>query len=317
MPGDILGTNIWNPQSGDFSLVKGPIFSQILLADEINRAPPKTQAALLQAMEERQVTIDGETYDLEQPFMVMATQNPIEQEGTYPLPEAQLDRFMFKLSTGYPDSLESETEILNRRIKFNVADLSQAAHAVFNQKSFVALQNLCRNEIHVDDSIVRYIAELVRATRDHENAAVGASPRGGVALLDAGKAMALIHGRDFVVPDDIKEIALDALSHRVILHTEVILDGVQEESVIIAALNEVPVPVSTGDGRYGAVAESRESLGAINGASSDDSGEEISEESPEEISDENAGESSEDQIEDSTDENIEESPEEDTEDKSS
>ena len=250
MPGDILGTNIWQPQAGEFSLIKGPIFTQILLADEINRAPPKTQAALLQAMEERVITIEGETYKLDQPFMVMATQNPIEQEGTYPLPEAQLDRFMFKLSTGYPDSVDSEVEILSRRLKFNVADISSAAPKIFNRKKFVELQQLCRTEVHVDESIIRYIAELVRGTREHENAIVGSSPRGGVALLDSGKAMALIHGRDFVVPDDIKEVAIDALSHRVILHTEVILDGVKEETVVRSVLDKVPVPVSLGDGQY-------------------------------------------------------------------
>jgi len=256
MPGDILGTNIWQPQAGEFSLIKGPIFTQILLADEINRAPPKTQAALLQAMEERVITIEGETYKLDQPFMVMATQNPIEQEGTYPLPEAQLDRFMFKLSTGYPDSVDNEVEILSRRLKFNVADISSAATKIFNRKKFVELQQLCRTEIHVDESIIRYIAELVRGTREHENAIVGSSPRGGVALLDSGKAMALIHGRDFVVPDDIKEVAIDALSHRVILHTEVILDGVKEETVVKSVLDKVTVPVSLGDGQYEVVSDS-------------------------------------------------------------
>ena len=266
MPGDILGTNIWNPQAGEFSLIKGPIFTQILLADEINRAPPKTQAALLQAMEERHVTIEGETYELDQPFMVMATQNPIEQEGTYPLPEAQLDRFMFRLSTGYPDSLDSEVEILSRRIKFKVADLSRAATPVFDQERIVELQLMSRDDIHVDDSIVRYIAELVRATRSHEHVAVGASPRGGVALLDSGKAMALIHGRDFVVPDDIKEVAIDALSHRIILHTEVILDGFKEVSVVEDALKEVPVPVGVGDGTYSSVAELNDA-GEVTGGS--------------------------------------------------
>jgi MoxR-like ATPase len=271
MPGDILGTNIWQPQAGNFSLIKGPIFTQILLADEINRAPPKTQAALLQAMEERVITIEGETYKLDQPFMVMATQNPIEQEGTYPLPEAQLDRFMFKLSTGYPDSVDNEVEILSRRIKFSVADISSAATKVFNRKKFVQLQQLCRNEVHVDQSIIRYIAELVRGTRDHENAVVGSSPRGGVALLDSGKAMALIHGRDFVVPDDIKEVAIDALSHRVILHTEVILDGIKEETVVKSVLDTIPVPVSLGDGQYDTVPDSNEISEAAGESSSDDS----------------------------------------------
>ncbi len=257
MPGDILGTNIWKPKDASFELVKGPIFTQVLLADEINRAPPKTQAALLQAMEERQVTIEGETHTLDSPFMVLATQNPIEQEGTYPLPEAQLDRFMFKLSTGYPDSLSSEVEILSRRIKFSTADLSSAARTVFTRERFIELQNMCRTEVHVDDSIVQYIAELVRGTRSHEHVAVGSSPRGGVALLDSGKAMALIHGRDFVVPDDIKEIAMNALSHRVILKTEVILDGIQEESVVQYVLDHIPAPVSTGDGQYQAVEDIR------------------------------------------------------------
>ena len=263
MPGDILGTNVWKPKTAEFSLVKGPIFTQVLLADEINRAPPKTQAALLQAMEEGEITIEGETYELEQPFMVMATQNPIEQEGTYPLPEAQLDRFMFKLSTGYPDSVDSEIEILSRRIKFNTKDLSNAATKVFNRKRFLELQKMSRDEVHVDESIVRYIEELVRGTRDHENALVGSSPRGGVALLDSGRAMALIHGRDFVVPDDIKEVAIDALSHRVILHTEVILDGVKEESVIRNVLDNVAVPVSSGEGHYDSDVEPDESVEAV------------------------------------------------------
>lgn len=243
LPADILGTKIWRPQTGDFSLLKGPVFTEVLLADEINRAPPKTQAALLEAMEERQVTLEGETYQLSKPFLVMATQNPIEQEGTYPLPEAQLDRFMFKLATGYPDSLARETEILARRASIVGDDLSEEAERIFDQKRFIEIQQMSRSDVYVDPTILEYISLLVRETRDHEDAAVGASPRGGVALLNSGKAMALIHGRDFMVPDDVKEVALDALSHRIILHTEVILDGVKEESVVQSVLDKVPVPI--------------------------------------------------------------------------
>ena len=242
LPADIVGTKVWRPGKGDFELLKGPVFTQVLLADEINRAPPKTQAALLESMEERQVTIDGETHRLPEPFLVIATQNPIEQEGTYPLPEAQLDRFMLRLSMGYPDSVEAEIEIIARRVGMTGDDLSRATRSVIDRDRFLEIKATIRKDVYVDPGILRYIATVVRETRNHPSAAVGSSPRGSVALLNASRAMALIHGRDFVVPDDVKELAVDALAHRIILNTEAVFDGAQESAVVEDAVSRVPVP---------------------------------------------------------------------------
>jgi MoxR-like ATPase len=183
LPADIIGGKVWRPQDASFELVKGPIFTNILLADEINRTPPKTQAALLEAMEERRVTIDGEDHFLDRPFFVLATQNPIEQEGTYPLPEAQLDRFMVKLTMGYPQSVEKESTILKRRINWRKDDPSIDVEPVIDKTTFLALQDLTENAVYVDPCIIDYISQIIRATREHPKVTVGASPRGGLALL--------------------------------------------------------------------------------------------------------------------------------------
>lgn len=242
LPADITGTKIWRQNDGTFEVVKGPVFTRVLLADEINRAPPKTQSALLEAMEERQVTIEGETHAIGSPFIVLATQNPIEQEGTYPLPEAQLDRFMLRLSTGYPATLEAEQEILSRRIAWRQDDPSNSAPEVVDGRRFRQLQGMAESSVYVDPSILEYIGKLVRATRDQGKVEVGASPRGGLALLKGARAIALIHGRDFVVPDDVKSIAVDALAHRIILKTEVALEGTSDRSVVGEIVEATPVP---------------------------------------------------------------------------
>ncbi|MFC2059282.1 AAA family ATPase, partial [Chloroflexota bacterium] len=197
LPADIVGTKVWRQQESSFDLIKGPIFTNVLLADEINRTPPKTQAALLEAMEERQVTIEGETNVLETPFFVLATQNPIEQEGTYPLPEAQLDRFMLKMSTGYAESLEEESTILARRIQWRKDDPTMDVMPAFSAEQFQGLQRIVEQDIYVDKCILDYISEIVRATRAHPKVEIGASPRGGLSLVKAARAMALVHGRDF------------------------------------------------------------------------------------------------------------------------
>ncbi len=240
LPADILGTRVWRQRDSSFELVRGPIFTNILLADEINRAPPKSQSALLEGMEERQVTIEGETLRLTAPFVVLATQNPIEQEGTYPLPEAQLDRFMLRLSTGYAESLEAETEVLSRRIAWQRDDPTRALVPV--AKEFALLQRAVEERVYVDPSILEYISRIIRATREHANVEIGSSPRGGLALLKASRALAFIHGRDFVVPDDIKLIAVDALAHRLILRTEVLLEGGREAGVVEDVLGDIPAP---------------------------------------------------------------------------
>ncbi len=242
LPADIIGTKIWRQSDGAFILAKGPVFTNVLLADEINRAPPKTQSALLEAMEERQVTIDGERHTLEQPFIVLATQNPIEQEGTYPLPEAQMDRFALRLSTGYASSTEEESLILQRRIQCRPDDPSEALPPVMTKEAFRALQQAVEREVYVDPAILEYISMMVRGTRTHSKVEVGSSPRGGLATLKVARANALIEGRDFVTPDDVKFIARNALAHRIILKVEEALEGVKEEQIIDEVINQVPVP---------------------------------------------------------------------------
>ena len=242
LPADIIGTKVWRQRDSSFELVKGPVFTNVLLADEINRTPPKTQAALLEAMEERQVTIEGETHPLSVPFFVLATQNPIEQEGTYPLPEAQLDRFMLKLSTGYAESLEEESLILRRRVQWKKDDPSVDVQPVVTTEQFRSLQRRVEENIYVDGCILDYISLLVRRTREHPKVDVGASPRGGLALLRVSRAMALINGRDFVTPDDVKMFANDALAHRVILKIENAMEGLKAESVVEQVVEEVSAP---------------------------------------------------------------------------
>ena len=246
LPSDVLGVNIWRQNVGTFQLMRGPVFTNVLLADEINRAPPKTQSALLEAMEERQVTIDGDTMPLGAPFVVIATQNPIEQEGTYPLPEAQLDRFLLKLSTGYPTNDQMEEDILLRRIQWQKDDPSTEMEPAVGIDRFVELQRAVETSVHTEQVIVEYITKIVRLSREHTRVAVGVSPRGGLALLRISRAIALIHGRDFVVPDDVKMVVSDVLAHRVILNIEDTLEGASGESVIEDILAQVPVPTDLG-----------------------------------------------------------------------
>jgi len=243
MPADIIGTKIWRMNTGEFSLEKGPVFTHILLADEINRSPPKVQSALLECMEERQVTIEGETYPLDRPFFVVATQNPIELEGTYPLPEAQLDRFLIKLSTGYVSSEELEADILRRRSSWRQDDPTELVQSVMTTEAFRDLQDLVETEVYVDDQIYLYISKIVRATRQSPYVEVGSSPRGGLSLFKASKANAALNGRDYVIPDDVKMYAVDALAHRMIMKLEYALDDrVTPESIVSAVLEKVEAP---------------------------------------------------------------------------
>ncbi len=242
LPADILGTKVWRPNDGSFQLFKGPVFTNVLLLDEINRSPPKTQSAVLEVMEERQVTIEGETHRCEEPFFVLATQNPIEYEGTYPLPEAQIDRFVLKLTTGYPRSLEEEKLIISRRIAWKKDDPTRDLEPVISAAEFKNLQKAAENNVYVDDVVIKYIAEIVRKTREHQQVEVGASPRGSLALLKTSRAMALIKGRDFVTPDDIKMLAVDALAHRIILKVEDVMRLVDERKVVKQVLDAVEVP---------------------------------------------------------------------------
>jgi len=243
MPSDIIGTRVWRMREAGFVLEKGPVFTHILLADEINRSPPKTQSALLEAMEERQVTIEGETHKLEAPFFVMATQNPIEMEGTYPLPEAQMDRFLLKLSTGYVDSLEEESLILKRRIDWQSDDPTRLMRPITDQETFVSMQQFIERGIYVDDQILDYISRIVRLTREHPVVEVGASPRGGLALLKVARAHAAISGRDFVTPDDVKMFVVDALGHRMIMKMEYALEGTfSVDAILREIVGQVEVP---------------------------------------------------------------------------
>jgi MoxR-like ATPase len=243
LPADIIGTRIWKQKEGEFELMKGPIFTNILLADEINRTPPKTQAALLEAMGERQVTIEGIRHSLQSPFFALATQNPIDQEGTYPLPEAQMDRFLLKLSVGYAGTLEEESTILSRRIAWQKEDPIEDMQAATTVEEFVVLQQLAETAIYVDQCILDYVSRIVRATREHAKAEIGSSPRGGLALLKLARAMAVINGRDFVTPDDIKMFCTETLSHRIILHIEYALDDVKGQDVVNEVMQDIPVPV--------------------------------------------------------------------------
>lgn len=238
LPADITGTYVFNQKTSDFFFREGPVFTNILLADEINRAPPKTQSALLEAMQERQVTLDGKTHILKEPFMVIATQNPIELEGTYPLPEAQLDRFIMKMKVGYPNK-DQETEILKRRLlrRSDSIDLNQVA----DSNAIVGMQKAVE-QIHVDDDVLRYIAEIVQATRSHPRIEIGASPRGSLAILKLSRAHAFYDSRDYVTPDDVKNVAVPALCHRIIFRTEYWFRGITPESVVEEILSKIPVP---------------------------------------------------------------------------
>ncbi|WP_394335095.1 AAA family ATPase [Thermococcus siculi] len=242
LPADILGTKVWRQNLGTFELIKGPIFTHVLLADEINRAPPKTQSALLEAMEERQVTIEGETFPLERPFFVIATQNPIEFEGTYPLPEAQLDRFLLRLRVGYPKTEEDELAILEARLRWGKDDPTVDLKPVIDRETFVGIQDLVESGIYVDRSVLKYIVGLVRNARSDSRVEAGPSPRGAIALMKVAKANALLDGRNFVLPDDVKAYAVDALAHRIVVKAEYSFEGVTGEEVVREALEKTPVP---------------------------------------------------------------------------
>ncbi|MBK00198.1 MAG: magnesium chelatase [Euryarchaeota archaeon] len=239
LPSDIMGTYMYDQKSGEFKLRAGPLFTNILLADEINRAPPKTQAALLEAMEEKQVTIEGITHKLPAPFVVLATQNPIEQEGTYPLPEAQMDRFLMKMSMGYPERAEEKAILARRKIRGkDDHDVEQ----VTSPKKVVAMQKALET-VHVDPAILSYIVELVQRTREDHRVITGASPRASQSLFKTGRAAAAIAGRDYVTPDDIKGITLQVAAHRIVLKPEAKIRGITGMHILRKILSEVPVPV--------------------------------------------------------------------------
>jgi len=238
MPSDVTGSSIFDQRSAEFRFLPGPIFTNLLLADEINRAPPKTQAALLEAMQERQVTNEGETRRLAAPFLVLATQNPIEYEGTYPLPEAQLDRFLIRAGIGYP-SRDDEIELLSRRLARGEDEVQLSP--VVDVQTLLAMQRALES-VHVSPAIEGYIVDLVTATRNSPRLAVGASPRGTLALLKLARAKAALAGRDFVVPEDVKAIAAPALAHRLTLRPELWVQRVRGEDVVLEALETVPTP---------------------------------------------------------------------------
>jgi MoxR-like ATPase len=238
MPSDVTGSSIFDQRDAAFRFLPGPVFTNLLLADEINRAPPKTQAALLEAMQERQVTTERETRLLDAPFLVLATQNPIEYEGTYPLPEAQLDRFLVRTGIGYP-SRDDEIELLSRRLSRGEDEI--ALRPIVDAATLIAMQRALEH-VHVSPSIEGYIVDVVTATRSSPRLAVGASPRGTLALLKLARAKAAIGGRDFVVPEDVKAVAAPALAHRLTLRPELWVQRVRGEDVIAEALESVPTP---------------------------------------------------------------------------
>jgi MoxR-like ATPase len=238
MPSDVTGSSIYNQRLADFEFRPGPVFTNLLLGDEINRSPPKTQAALLEAMQERQVTIDGVTHPLERPFLVIATQNPIEYEGTYPLPEAQLDRFLLRLQIGYP-SRDAEWEMVARRLERTADEIR--LEPVATPLEVLAAQRAIE-QVHVAESLGRYMVELVSATRASPRLQVGASPRGTLALVKTSRARAAVAGRDFVTPEDVKAVAVPALAHRLILRPELWVRRVRTEEVMRELLDQVPTP---------------------------------------------------------------------------
>ncbi|EEP73403.1 ATPase [Micromonospora sp. ATCC 39149] len=240
LPADVTGSFLYDQRTGDFSFRAGPVFTNLLLADEINRTPPKTQSALLEAMQEKQVSVEGVTYRLDEPFHVLATANPIEYEGTYPLPEAQLDRFLLRVSFGYPER-EEEWEVLRRRMgrRREEADIAPVVDAATLRAMQAALE-----DVVVEDSIGRYIVALTAATREHPSVLVGASPRGSLALLLLARARAVFAGRDYVVPEDVKEVAAPALAHRITLRPEMWLRRVDPSFVVGEVLDQTPAPAS-------------------------------------------------------------------------
>ncbi len=240
MPSDILGTSVFNAKKSDFEFKKGPIFSNMILIDEINRAPAKTQAALFEVMEEKQVTIDGVRYEMEQPFLVVATQNPIEQEGTYRLPEAQLDRFLFKIKVKYPDATE-ELEIIKREHEVKSSEQLEKVEAIINGKKIAEYKALVRN-VKVEENLLKYITDIVVNTRTNSLLYLGASPRASISILNASKVFAAIEGRDFVTPEDVKRAAIPVLEHRVIVTPEREMEGLTSEIIIKQIIEGQEIP---------------------------------------------------------------------------
>ena len=239
LPSDVTGVNFFNQKAQDFEFRRGPVFSQIVLGDEINRATPRTQSSLLEAMQERQVTVDGETYSLTRPFVVIATQNPIELEGTFPLPEAQIDRFMLQIQLGYP-SLEEEDEIL---LRYQAGDPLDELKPVITSEDIVALQREVR-QVHVSDDVRRYILDTVRATRDHPLVELGVSPRGSLALYRASQALASLRGRAYVIPSDVQHLCPALLTHRIHISPQTRLRGRTPAQIVAEIADSVPVPVA-------------------------------------------------------------------------
>jgi len=240
MPSDVLGTPVFNPKEGSFEFKRGPLFSNIVLIDEINRAPAKTQSALFEVMEEKQITVDGKTYPMQPPFMVLATQNPIEQEGTYRLPEAQLDRFLFKVIVPYPSETE-ELEILNQFHRMGNQDALGAIQSVLHGDTIVRIRKVVK-EIIIDEKLLAFIAKLTHQTRNNGSIYLGASPRASLAIMNASKATAAINGRDFVTPDDILEVVPPVLRHRIILSPDKEMEGVTEDNVIKQIIHSLDIP---------------------------------------------------------------------------
>jgi MoxR-like ATPase len=240
MPSDVLGTPVFNPKEAVFEFRKGPVFSNVVLVDEINRAPAKTQSALLEIMEERQATIDGKTYAMASPFMVLATQNPVEQEGTYRLPEAQLDRFLFKITVPYPSEAE-EANMLSQFHSMGNRSALETIQPVLKAAKVIALRQQIKNQI-IEEKLLQFIARLVSQTRNHKSIYLGASPRASLALMNASKATAAMQGRDFVTPDDILSVATPVLRHRIILSPDKEMEGITEDEVIKQIVHSMDVP---------------------------------------------------------------------------
>jgi MoxR-like ATPase len=244
LPSDVTGVTIYNQKSGEFEFRSGPVMAQIVLADEINRATPKTQSSLLEAMEERQVTVDGTTHSLPSPFLVMATQNPIEYEGTFPLPEAQLDRFMMRISLGYPSRGDEMTILKSQQLSHPIDEIGE----VITSDQLADLQQQIKR-IYVDPLVLEYIVDVVTATREHQEVYLGASPRGSQALHKAAQARAALHGRDYTIPDDVKALAPATLAHRLIVSPAARIRNVDTRRVVAEILDTIPVPGARGPGR--------------------------------------------------------------------
>ncbi len=240
MPSDIIGTNIYNMKKSAFEFKHGPIFSNTILIDEINRSPAKTQAALFEVMEEKQITVDGKTYTMEKPFIVIATQNPIEYEGTYRLPEAQLDRFLFKINIAYP-SPQDELQIIKQTHEQKNADRFEKIKPILKSQHIATLQKIVQS-VHIDENLMQYIADIVDKTRNNSSLYLGASPRASIALLEGSKAYAALQGRDFVLPDDIQKLVFPALRHRILLTPEKEMEGLNSDDIIFEILENIEVP---------------------------------------------------------------------------